>query len=131
MYQAWLAAGPRLSAVPLSVFATVVCSSVAAWFISGPDTVRLNSWLSGPVAEALNDSSSLACWACAAMSAVCSAGVNWLSTSAVYKMPRCWDAASFTRDSALSVRTLFANAVFPLCSAMPSLNENRLASAAV
>jgi hypothetical protein len=65
------------------VLATTTCSMDWAWFIMGPATVRLNTWLSGAVAAARNEVRSLACWACAAMSAVCSAAVNWLPTKTV------------------------------------------------
>jgi hypothetical protein len=54
VYQAWLVPGRRLSAVPLLAFATVVCSSVSAWFIIGPATTWLSRSLCSAVAEAPN-----------------------------------------------------------------------------
>ncbi len=98
------ATGPMLT-LPLLLVEVATCSSNAAWSTGVPLTVFWNSCCSPSVAELWKSCSAAASWACALCRALRPCGGNWRASSAAYSTPRCSEAWSSARPSAVRVMT--------------------------
>ena len=91
--------------LPWLLVEMATCSSNAAWSTGVPLTVFWNSCCSASDAELWKSCWAAACWACALCRVARPCGGNWCASSAAYSVPRCSEAWSSARASAVSVMT--------------------------
>ena len=91
---------------PLFAWAMAIAcdSSAFAWNTKDEATLLFHCWRSALLAEVLNDCRLLCCSDSADVRAFSSLAPSCCCSSPAVRMPRCWEASSFIRETSPSTR---------------------------